>query len=53
MMARTLHFRFVLLRMPHQKCSSLAVQWVIRVRVSEELREEDFENVDHIYEIGS
>ncbi len=46
----TLHLPLVLRRMPHQKCSSLAIQWVIRVWVTEKLRKKDFKDVDHIYE---
>lgn len=35
--------------MAEQQCSGLAIQRVIRIRVSEQLGKEDFEDVDHIY----
>lgn len=43
-----LHLGLVALRLAHHERGRLAVQRVGGVRVAQELREEDFENVDHV-----
>jgi hypothetical protein len=45
---RTLHLRIVALRLPHQKSGSFAVQGIGRVGVPKKLRNEDFEDVNHV-----
>jgi hypothetical protein len=47
-MKRTLYFGVVALGFSHEQRRSFAVQGVCGVGVSEELREEDFEDVDHV-----
>ena len=50
-MVHTLDFRLIFFGMAHEQCSCFAVQWVIRIGVSQELWQEDFKNVDHIYKL--
>lgn len=46
--ARTLYFGLVGLRFPHYHRSRLPVERIRRVRVAEELRKKDLEDVDHV-----
>lgn len=46
--ARTPDLGIVALGLPHQQGSSVSVQRVGRVRVAQELRQEDLEDVDHV-----
>ncbi len=44
----TFDFGIIAFRLPHQQSGRFTIQGVGRVRVSEQLRKKDFENVDHI-----
>lgn len=44
----TLDLRFILFRMPHKECSSLAIQRVVGVWVAQELGQENLKDVNHI-----
>lgn len=44
----TLDLDIVRFSIPHQQGRRLAVEWVCRVRVAEQLRKEHFEDVDHV-----
>ena len=44
----TLDFRIVALGLSHKECSRFSIQWIGRVRIPEQLRDEDFEDVDHV-----
>lgn len=48
MMPRTLDLLIVALGLPHQQGRCLSVQGIGRVRVAEQLGEEDLEDVDHV-----
>ena len=45
---RTLDLSIIPLRLPHQQRRRLTVQRISRIRISEKLWEEDFEDVDHV-----
>ena len=45
---RTFDLGVIALRLPHEECGSFAIQRIGRVRVPKELREEDFEDIDHV-----
>lgn len=44
----TLHLRLVALGFPHHQCGSFAIEGIGGVGVAEELRQKDFEDVDHV-----
>ena len=44
----TLHFRLVALWFPHQERSSLAIQGVCGVGITQQLRQKHFKDVDHV-----
>lgn len=44
----TLDLGLVILGLPHQQRRRLSVQRIARIRVAQQLRQEDFEDVDHI-----
>jgi hypothetical protein len=44
----TLHFRLIALGFSHEQSRSFSVQRIRRVRIPEELRKEDLEDVDHV-----
>jgi hypothetical protein len=44
----TLDFRIVALGLSHKECGCFSVQRIGRIRIPEQLRDEDFEDVDHV-----